>query len=124
MTVGLVLTLLLALLAAAWVVAPLLRPGAAEPELGSSGSLDGLRELHARHQALLASLRDLEDDRETDKLDDEDYATLKSRLTAEAIEVMRRLDVAEGEQAERSERERRASLPLQYPGGGRSDGAS
>jgi hypothetical protein len=124
MTLGIVLVLLLGSLGGAYVVAPLLRRGATEPEHATCGTLDGLRELHARHQALLASLKDLEDDRETDKLGDEDYVALKSRLTSDAIDVMRRLDEAEGERAQATERERRSTLPLQYPGGGRSDEGS
>ena len=35
---------------------------------------------------------DLEDDRETDKISEHDYMQLKNRLTAQAIETMKKLD--------------------------------
>jgi hypothetical protein len=73
---------------------------------------------------LLASLKDLEDDRETDKIGDEDYERLKSRLSAQTIEVMQRLDRVERQREKALAEEREASRPLPYPGRRRSDGAS
>ena len=124
MTLGFILVLLAAALATAFVVAPLLRRDATDPESVRPGTTDQLRELHTQQQALLASLKDLEDDHATDKIGDEDYEALNQRLTAEAIEVMRQLDGAQREQEALEERERQATRPLQYPGAGRPDGTS
>jgi hypothetical protein len=121
MTAGTLLALLLAAGALVFVLSPLLRRDALEADGRPRGSLDELRELHARQQMLLASLKDLEDDRATDKLGDEDYERLKARLTSQTIEVMQRLDAAEHARERELERERKASRPLQYPGGRRPD---
>jgi hypothetical protein len=40
----------------------------------------------------LAALREIEFDRETGKLSDEDYASLKAKYTAEALQVLRNTD--------------------------------
>ena len=120
MNLGTVLILLLAAAALLFVMAPLLRRGRPDPNEREEASLASLRELHARQQMLLAALKDLEDDRATDKIGDSDYEQLKQRLSTEAIEVMRRLDAAEHEREQALEREREASRPLRYPGGRRS----
>jgi hypothetical protein len=76
----------LAVASLCYVLYPLLRPGAAletipgrpaSRELGSS-SVDALREL--------------EFDRQTGKISDSDYGTLKARYTEEALSVMRAAD--------------------------------
>ena len=121
MIAGTVLVLFLAATALAFVVTPLLRAGRSNATADDSASVALLRELHARHQMLLGGLKDLEDDRATDKIGDEDYEQLKRRLSTQAIEVMRRLDAAEHEREQELEREREASRPLRYPGTGRSD---
>jgi Tfp pilus assembly protein PilN len=101
MTAGTLLAVVLAVGALAYVLAPLLRRDALEPDAGSEAALDELRELHAHQQTLLASLKDLEDDRQTGKIGDEDYERLHARLSAQAIEVMQRLDRAEQQEASR-----------------------
>ena len=40
----------------------------------------------------IAALRDLEDDRQTGKIGDADYAALKSKLEARAVSLMKSLD--------------------------------
>ncbi len=120
MILGTVLVLLLAAAALVFVMAPLLRRGRPDANERDEESLASLRELHARQQMLLAALKDLEDDRATDKIGDSDYEQLKQRLSTEAIEVMRRLDAAEHEREQALEREREASRPLRYPGPRRS----
>ncbi|HXX36928.1 MAG TPA: hypothetical protein VEP50_02080 [bacterium] len=76
----------LACAAAAFVLAPLWRPG-------------GLPAWEAERERLLAArdaayraLREVELDRETGKLGDADYAALRARYRAEAAAVLRRLD--------------------------------
>jgi formate dehydrogenase maturation protein FdhE len=68
-----------------WMVfQPFLTPPAAEPEFVEPLELEET----ARGQALLA-LKEIEFDRETGKLSDADYAMLKSRYSALAIEAIR-----------------------------------
>ena len=112
----------LGLLAAAtlvWIVTPILRPTSADADEHAEG-LGLARELHSRHQQLLASLRDLEDDRTTAKIDDADYEEMRDRLSAEAIEVMRAMDVLKDERDTAAEVARKAAAPLQHPGAART----
>lgn len=55
-----------------------------------------IERLVARKSALLQSLKDIEFDRETGKLAEEDYQRLRDRYEREAIEVMRKLDSLRG----------------------------
>ena len=41
---------------------------------------------------LLAALKDLEDDRATGKIDQNDYSRLKTELTTETVDIMKQLD--------------------------------
>ena len=68
MTLGTVLVLIVAVGALAYVLAPLMRRDALDRDGARGSHLGELRELHARQQMLLASLKDLEDDRDTDKI--------------------------------------------------------
>ena len=81
----------LALFVAAVVLAPLFRPDAQEAERVSN-ALSTEQDLHTRHAMALAALRDLEDDRQTGKIGDADYAALRAKLEARAIELMKSLD--------------------------------
>lgn len=74
-----------------FVAAPLLRSDALEHERVVSAESEAV-ELQSRHAMLLASLADLEEDRGTGKLSDEDYERLKESLTSRAIEVMKKID--------------------------------
>jgi len=78
--------------------------------------LSEARELASRQSMLLATLRDLEDDRATEKLEDADYESMRARLTAETAEVMRRLDEIEAQHGEEDEAAERASQPIRHPG--------
>ena len=82
-----------ALVAAGFVLAPLFRPDAAEAERVAK-RLSAEEDLHAHHAMAVASLRDLEDDRATGKIDDEDYAAMKGSLETRAIDLMKRIDAA------------------------------
>jgi len=111
MSLGIVVLLVLVGAAAIFVAAPLLRADPAAAERGSE-RLGQARDLQSRHDMLLASLKDLEDDRATDKIDEADYLELKARLSAQAIEVMKQRDGL----AEAEARERRAGpRPLPDP---------
>jgi hypothetical protein len=81
----------LALFVAVVVLAPLFRPDAQEAERVSN-ALSTEQDLHMRHAMAVAGLRDLEEDRQTGKIGDADYAALRAKLEARAIELMKRLD--------------------------------
>ena len=81
----------LALVVAVVVLAPLFRPDALEAERVSS-ALSVEQDLSARHAMALAALRDLEDDRQTGKIGDADYAQMRGRLESRAVELMKSLD--------------------------------
>jgi hypothetical protein len=81
----------LALIVAAVVLAPLFRPDAQEAERVSN-ALSTEQDLSTRHAMALAGLRDLEDDRQTGKIGDADYAALRAKLEARAVELMKSLD--------------------------------
>ncbi len=83
--------LLLAAAAAAFVLAPVLRKDALEED--RSRAVPGeLADLLAEREMILAGLRDLEDDRDTGKVGEQDYGELRARLSARAVEILKRLD--------------------------------
>jgi hypothetical protein len=81
----------LALLVAVVVLAPLFRPDAQEAERVSN-ALSVEQDLNTRHAMAIAGLRDLEEDRQTGKIGDDDYAALRAKLEARAVDLMKRLD--------------------------------
>ena len=91
MTLGLATSAILGAATAFWVFAPLFAKDADEQERARTAT--GKRAaLMSRRVMLLASLKDLEDDRATDKISEHDYMQLKNKLTAQAVEVMKQLD--------------------------------
>ena len=91
MTAGWIVAGALALLTFYYVIAPLLRKDAAEAER-ISAAVSEERDLESRREMLVAALKDVEDDRSTGKLDDDDYKQLKDELSSEAVTVMKELD--------------------------------
>lgn len=72
-------------LGALWLVLePLLRPRSSRPVTYEPPELE-----ETPKGVALAALKEIEFDRETGKLSDADYALLKSRYTAEALEALR-----------------------------------
>jgi hypothetical protein len=82
---------LLALGVAAFVLAPLFRPDARESERVAN-ALSAEQDLTTRHAMAVAALRDLEEDRQTGKIGDADYESMKAKLEARAIALMKSLD--------------------------------
>lgn len=81
------------LFAAVWVALwPLLR----SPEPAPDPAAMELRELRLEKARLLAEIHELELDWETGKFSEEDYRTIERRLKGRALEIMRRIDGAEG----------------------------
>jgi hypothetical protein len=81
----------LALIVLWFVAAPLLRSDAAESERVVSAESEAV-DLQSRHAMLLGSLGDLEEDRATGKLSDEDYEQQHEALAALAVDVMKKMD--------------------------------
>ena len=85
----LLLSVLLGVVAAGWVIQPLVMRRAAQlADRESSVQLNA----DARRSVALASLREIEYDREAGKLDDADYRELRDRLAAEAVQAIRAAD--------------------------------
>jgi hypothetical protein len=83
---------LVAALAASWVIAPIV---ARRLALLGDPIPGGVLDAEARKRVALASLKEIEYDRIGGKLDDADYQTLRARLEHEALVALR---VAEGAQ--------------------------
>ena len=101
MSAGILLSLLLAAVIVYWIVAPLFRADAAEAER-ISAAVSEERDLRSRRQMLMAALKDLEDDRATGKVDQNDYSQMKKELSTEAIEIMKQLDAMDEARAKSS----------------------
>ena len=84
--VALVVGTLLAVLALAYVLFPLLFGTAASGQVRSANAASGERA--PEHESVVA-LREIEFDRVTGKLSDSDYAELKTRYTGQALAAMR-----------------------------------
>ncbi len=97
----LALALVMALLAAALVLEPLLRAASGRaitaPAPLFSDSDDEDDPLLIRRDRALAALKEIEFDRATGKLSDDDYESMKSRFTAEALTARELADVPEGD---------------------------
>jgi hypothetical protein len=81
---------LVALAVIAALVGPLSRPGVGAP----TGADDAEDPEETPRGMALAALKEIEFDRATGKLSDEDYTDLKARYTAEALAVLRQEDGA------------------------------
>jgi len=96
--VTLALALVMALLSAALVLEPLFRAAsgrailAPAPLFSDSDDEDDPRLI--RRDRALAALKEIEFDRATGKLSDEDYERMKARFTVEALTALREADAA------------------------------
>jgi hypothetical protein len=82
------------ILAAGWVIIPLVVRRAA---LLSDGSSGGMADADARRRVALASLKDVEYDRVSGKLDEHDYLRVKAQLQREALAAISAAEQASGE---------------------------
>ena len=87
-----ILGIVLASLAALWVIAPIARRRTAVLMDAAPGSL---LDADARRRATLASLKELEYDYLAGKLDDADYRSQRDRMSYEALEAIRAAENAE-----------------------------
>lgn len=89
----LAVSVLLALLAGAWTIHPILaRRGSLLADLAPGAVLDA----EARKRVALASLKEVEYDYLAGKLDEADYRALRDRLSAEALRAIRAADRLRG----------------------------
>jgi len=79
---------LLTVAAVGWVLYPVLRP-ATVPLASSEPDVVDPEDDLSPHTVALGALREIEFDRATGKLSDEDYAALHRKYTAEAVAAMR-----------------------------------
>ena len=98
MTVGTILALALAALVAVFVLAPLFRADAAQEERRAARQSEE-EDLLSQREMTMGAIRDLEDDRATGKIGEEDYRSGKAELTARAVDLLKRLDEIEGKKA-------------------------
>jgi len=100
----LVLSVMLAMMAAAWVIRPIAARRTAVLVDAAPGAL---LDAEARRRATLASLKELEYDYLGGKLDETDYRSQRERMSYEALEAIRQAESAErqaaGERAAHSE---------------------
>ena len=89
----LLLALAIVTLVAAFVAGPLRRP--AEPELSRDRDAE-LADLEAQKEAKYREIRDAESDRLAGKISEEDHRRADSRLRAEAIAILKRIDQVSG----------------------------
>jgi hypothetical protein len=87
------LALVLLVLVAAFVTAPLRRA----PQPDDADPVEAERaELEARKEAKYREIRDAEADRASGKLSAEDFSRINRELRAEAIEILKRIDRLDG----------------------------
>ena len=84
-----ILSIILAVVATVWVVYPIVAHRSAPiADVEHSSVLDA----QARRRVALASLKEVEYDREAGKLDEGDYLALREQLAAEAVQAIRATD--------------------------------
>lgn len=89
-----IVLVLLAAVAAGWVIAGPLRGGRAEAEDAALAAR--LEDLEAAKEARYREIREAEMDYRTGKLSEDDYKAIDRQLRQEAMEILRRLDALGG----------------------------
>ena len=98
-----VLVVLILIVLAAFVTAPLRRTLGGEDEPETEDPV--LAELEARKEAKYREIRDAEMDRAQGKLSDADFRRQDAELRAEAIAILKELDRVQGKPTERTKEE-------------------
>jgi uncharacterized membrane protein len=91
--IEILLGVLLFILVAAFVIAPLRRARAE----GGGGEDPRVADLQSRKEAKYREIRDTELDHAAGKLSDEDYQRQDAELRRDAVEILKQLDAAQGE---------------------------
>jgi len=97
--VEIVLALLIVVMVAWFVTAPLRRAGGRGEGAEAPTEDPVIADLEARKEAKYREIRDAELDREQGKLSGSDWRRQDAELRREAIEILKRLDEARGESA-------------------------
>ena len=77
-----------------WVAEPLVRRGRMR-ETAADIQGDVIERLTLQKETLYTAIRDLDFDHQTGKVDAEDHAVLRRQMEAEAVDVLRQLDLAD-----------------------------
>jgi len=92
---GLLVLIFSTVLLAVLIFGPVLQRGESAPLRAEADTIQRQREaLRLAYNAILKSLRDLEEDYATGKLSDADYQSEKARWSAEGVRVLRERDDA------------------------------
>ena len=111
MTVTVLLTTLAALAVAFYIAAPFLRESALRAPAGAP-TRERKRALEMKREALLREIKELEFDRRMGKVDPDEYASARGRLTQEAAQVLTQLEEA-ARASSRAEKPARARVALE-----------
>jgi hypothetical protein len=91
---GLIVTAIIAIIALAWITYPLLLR---QRDFGESARQQRQRdELLTTYERVIATIRDLDEDFRTGKMNEEDYAPERERWSARGVEILRQLQNAGG----------------------------
>ena len=115
MSLGIVLSCLLAMGILAWALLPIVLE-ATVPAAHTPASLSELEDLYIQREGTYSTLKELDFDHETGKLIDEDYHELRARYSEEAYRILRKIDEIEAADAASSSGSRKGGKPAP-PGG-------
>ena len=94
MTLASWILFLIAAIGLAWIMHPLIQP---ERVRERHDPYAQKKELLAQREMLFASIKDLEDDREAGRLDEDDYEALRADLDQQCVKVLDNLAKLPGE---------------------------
>ena len=106
-TGGLILALAFLVGVVAFLLWPLLKPGPTDEE-GDTG-LTRLQALHAEREAILIAVRDLDFDRQMDKVSEADYQAQRETLMQRGVDILKVIDALESDAIESAVRARRGA---------------
>jgi hypothetical protein len=90
-SLGIALACLLGLALLAWLLLPVVKE-AGGFDRPPSEERSELEDLYIQREGIYATLKELDFDHETAKIIDEDYKELRARYSAEAIQILKRID--------------------------------
>jgi hypothetical protein len=91
-TIGLILGIVVVLAVLAWVVYPLRQAQVNRQQGSGTAETQRLENLLFEREAALLAIRDLQMDRDMNKIGEEDFAEMDARYRAHAIEILKQLD--------------------------------
>src|SRR4051795_7447560 len=97
-TGGLILALAFLVGVAAFLLWPLLKPGPSVDD--TDNGLTRLQALHAEREAILIAVRDLDFDRQMDKVSESDYQAQRETLMQRGVDILKVIDALESDAIE------------------------